>query len=166
MSNAEFTCLFCMFGFAYRSVGAFGNIGGKGTSELIRASAEVGNQFVYPFSWGFVVFTAATLIIQNHFLQAALARFDQGSFSFFLFNGMMSTDGSFAVIVVPIYYVSICMFSVLGGVLFFGEWDESSQMSVPQAMLFLCGVAVIFYGVYLLTKDHLKVCCVLVTVLL
>ena len=65
------------------------------------------------------------------------------------------------VIVVPIYYVSICFFSVLGGVMFFGEWDESSQMTVTQAALFLCGVGVIFYGVYLLTKDHMKVrfCC-------
>ena len=141
------------------SVGAFGNIGGKGTSELIRASGEVGNQFTHWFSWMFVVFTAATLIMQNHFLQNALARYDQGSSRI---RGHLSSNRTMcvrAVIVVPIYYVSICMFSVLGGVLFFGEWDESSQMDLPQALLFLCGVAVIFYGVYLLTKDHLKVRC-------
>jgi hypothetical protein len=56
-------------------VGAFGNIGGKGTSELMRAA---GHQFSHWFTWFFVAFTAATLIIQNHFLQGALARYDQG----------------------------------------------------------------------------------------
>ena len=116
------------------SIGAFGNIGGKGSAELLKKTFMGENQFHHPFTYFFIAFTASMLIFQNHWLQHALKYYDQ-------------------VIVVPIYYVSICMFSVLGGVLFFGEWENTT---VVQDLLFTCGVTIIFIGVWFLTHDHLK----------
>ncbi len=116
------------------SIGAFGNIGGKGSAEILKVSIAGDNQFREGFTYVFVVGTVIALVVQNHYLQAALQHYDQ-------------------VIVVPVYYCTICIFSILGGVFFFGEWKDTSP---EQDLLFVLGVGTIFLGVYFLTKDHLK----------
>jgi uncharacterized membrane protein len=112
------------------SFGAFGNIGGKGTAELLKMTFSGNNQFKDLFTYLFIAFAVTMLVLQNHFLQVALSAYDQ-------------------VIVVPVYYVSVCIFSVMGGIFFFGEWTETTSL---QDLLFTTGVVVIFVGVYFLTK--------------
>ncbi|KAG9392842.1 Magnesium transporter NIPA [Carpediemonas membranifera] len=115
------------------AIGAFGNLGGKSSAELVRLTLSGESQLGHPFSYVFVGGTVLTLVVQNHFLQMAIAKFDN-------------------IIVVPIYFVTLVVYSVFSGIFFFQEFGSAT---VLQDLVFLLGIVGVIGGTYLLTKDHL-----------
>eukprot|EP00768_Dysnectes_brevis_P007922 gnl/Dysnectes_brevis/6910_a11107_302.p2 GENE.gnl/Dysnectes_brevis/6910_a11107_302~~gnl/Dysnectes_brevis/6910_a11107_302.p2 ORF type:complete len:341 (-),score=94.29 gnl/Dysnectes_brevis/6910_a11107_302:72-1094(-) len=110
------------------AIGMFGNVLGKLVAGWAYLSLTGSSQIGYPAAWVTVILTVVVLVLQNHLLQGALRQADN-------------------VVVVPVYYVVICISSCLSGIFFF---EEFTATSTRQDLTFMGGVAVVCWGCWLL----------------
>ena len=114
--------------------GAVTNICGKGTSNVLLLTLSGRSQLKYVFSYVLILATVTSVLVQNHMLQRALSLYDQ-------------------VIVVPIYYVTLCICCVFNGLFFLGEFKQTSTVS---NIIFALGIASVVIGAVLLAQKHMK----------
>ena len=98
--------------------------------ELTKTTMEGDSQLGYFEFWMFTGFLAVSLILQAHFLNCGLQRFD-------------------ALFIIPLYQVIWIISGVLGGGIVFNEF---AVMTFGDVLLFGIGAAVIFFGVFFIAK--------------
>lgn len=102
----------------------------KSFVELIK-SAFNGTDAFWHFHTYFLLFMLVVcLLVQVTYLNHALKHFD-------------------SLYVVPVYQSYWILAGVIGGLVYFGEWDA---MDAANSRMFLVGIAVTFFGLYILTQ--------------
>lgn len=102
----------------------------KATVNLLTVSIfEDQNQFVHPLSFVITIVTVITAGSQIYWINIGLARYD-------------------ALLQIPIFYVVWTLFDVIGGGVYY---DEFNGFSPTRFFLFCSGVFVIFFGVVVLS---------------
>ena len=112
------------------ALGAQSVMFGKMVSELISTTLQGDNQLFSPFPYVFLVSMLFFIFSQIHFLALALAYFD-------------------ALYCVPIFQCFFILISTVGGATFFQEF---SNFSTVQAIIFPLGILVTLVGVFLLAQ--------------
>ena len=112
------------------ALGAQSVMFGKMVSELISTTFQGDNQLFSPFPYVFLVSMLFFIFSQIHFLALALAYFD-------------------ALYCVPIFQCFFILISTVGGATFFQEF---SNFSPTQAIIFPLGILVTLVGVFLLAQ--------------
>ncbi|KAI9328586.1 hypothetical protein DFJ73DRAFT_861625 [Zopfochytrium polystomum] len=106
----------------------------KSTIHLLTNSIVDGdNQYNSIYSWLITAVTVVTAVSQVYWINMGLQRYD-------------------ALIQIPIFYVVWTLFDVIGGGVYFGEFDG---FTARQYGLFFLAVGIIFVGVGVL-GDRLK----------
>ena len=103
---------------------------GKMVSSLISTTMQGDNQLFSPFPYIFLISMLFFIFSQIHFLALALAYFD-------------------ALYCVPIFQCFFILFSTVGGATFFQEFSNFSTM---QAIIFPLGVFITLLGVFVLAQ--------------
>jgi len=108
---------------------------GKMVGELLLSTIS-GNwgQLASYEPYVFILALAASLLLQNHFLQRALSTYDN-------------------MIVIPVYYVVICILNCVTSLLFFKDFDN---ISGGAAGAFAAGICVLCAGCCFLTATHFR----------
>lgn len=99
---------------------------GKCTIQLLKASFESSNQFIYPLSWLLTAVFLTCAIMAVVYLNVGMRR-------------------GTALFVVPLYYVLNTVLAILGGLIYFEEFQHFTQR---QGFLFALGVALTVIGVW------------------
>jgi hypothetical protein len=101
----------------------------KATVNLLTLSLFQGNnQYIHFDSWVITAVTVVTAVLQIYWINLGLARYD-------------------ALIQIPVFYVVWTLFDVVGGGIYYGEFDGFTPV---RYVLFCLGVSVIFAGVAVL----------------
>lgn len=108
----------------------------KSCSDLLRSTIEGDNQFYNPFTYLLLALWIFTIVFWLKRMNSALQRFD-------------------GVFIIPFLQVNWIVFSIVGGGLYFKEFNEFSS---TQVSMFCFGVLLILTGVTLLapSKSHKK----------
>jgi Magnesium transporter NIPA len=84
----------------------------KATVNLLSLSLfQQSNQFIYPSSWLLTIVTIITAVSQIYWINMGLARYD-------------------ALLQIPVFYVVWTLFDVIGGGVYYGEFDGFSPVRV------------------------------------
>jgi len=103
----------------------------KSCSELVRTTIAGENQFIYPFTYVVLVAWVASMVFWLYRMNAALRKFD-------------------GVFIIPVLQVVWTLFSIVGGGIYFREFDNFDSVTIG---LFTLGVLVVIFGVYLLAPQ-------------
>ncbi|GMI39787.1 hypothetical protein TeGR_g1166 [Tetraparma gracilis] len=108
----------------------------KSVAEMIKESfKESGeNQFAKPLSWVIVIFMVFFIFSQIHWLARGLESFD-------------------AVYIVPVFQCFFISVAVIGGAVYFREFDEMSDFN---RIMFFFGLSILLVGVYLLSQRDMS----------
>lgn len=116
-------------------VGGISVLLAKCVAELIKVTMNGDStQFKNPVSWLFCFLLVATCIAQVHWINQGLERYD----SFYI---------------VPMFHVHWNVWSILGGIVFFGEFQSFTAINYG---LFLLGVTCILVGVAFLSQREMN----------
>lgn len=107
----------------------------KCLSSLLRQTLVDGeNQFVYAFTYSIIIAWALSMIFWMTRMNRALAKFD-------------------GLFIIPVLQVNWTFFSIIGGGVYFKEFDTFSGEQVAG---FVSGLVIVFLGVYLLSPQPKK----------
>ena len=108
----------------------------KCIAELVKVSTSDGgvNEFAQPTTYCFLLILLVSNVSEIYWMQRALQMFD-------------------ALIVVPLFTVTVSMLSIVTGIIFF---DELKTFTWTQFVLFPVGVLVTLSGVYLLSQREVE----------
>jgi len=123
--------------FAYPSLagvfGAHSVLFAKSATEPVKATAAGNNQFNNPLAYFFVLFLIGMVYLQMKFLNLGLSKAD-------------------ALYVVPVYQVCWVVMNAVVGMTYFRDYRDMSGLAM---FLFLLGIAITSFGVYLLSKRNI-----------
>jgi len=103
----------------------------KSTIELVKTSFQGDNQFLTFPPYVFIVCLAITLLSQMRFLNAGMERYP-------------------SLFVIPVYQVFWILSGIVGGAVYFGEFEHFSTL---QGIMFPLGASITFLGIFLLSCD-------------
>jgi len=126
---------FHAFGYAALSgtLGAQNVLFAKSVGEMMKTSFQGDNQMTNPLTYLLIVCMLASIFTQTHFLAQGLARFD-------------------ALYIVPVFQCFFIMVSIIGGGIFFSEFE---RLSALQAGFFALGVLITLFGVWKLSQREM-----------
>jgi len=105
----------------------------KSTVELLKDATHGDDVFLHPETYMVIFMMTGSLLTQITFLNGGLKRFD-------------------SLYVVPVYQSYWIISGVVGGLVYFGEWEG---FSMKQMFMFIVGTLITLSGLIVLTtKDH------------
>ena len=113
-------------------IGAITQIAAKTVSVFIASSTSELNYFTTPWPYFAIALVLCCGGTQIHFLNLGLRSHDQ-------------------LIVVPTFMVSLEVFSVVSGLIFWGEFNSFTPL---RAFLFILGILTSFAGIYITTRGR------------
>jgi len=103
----------------------------KSSSELVRTTLGGNNQFKSPFTYFILTAWITSMVFWLYRMNAALRKFD-------------------GVFIIPVLQVVWTLFSIIGGGVYFREFNAFNSVDIG---LFTLGVCIVIFGVYLLAPQ-------------